>query len=528
MAGGSRGGQRGGGVVVIAAAAADRAHGGIGAVGGDGIAVGGKGGRVGGVAGYGNCTRVLRVAVLPLHEVVAGGSRGGQGGGGAVVIAAAAADAAHGGIGAAGSDGVAVGREGGRVGGVARYGDSARIIGVAVLPLHEMVPSVGCGGQGGGGIVVVASAAAHCTHAVVVGVGSDGVAVGGEGGRVGGVADYGNRARVVGVAVVPLHKVVTRGGRGGQRGGGIVVVASSAAHRTHTAVVGVGGNVVAVDGEVGGEADVTGNVESVGVEGGDLGIAFLPRGEVVARGGRGGNGNRGVFLHAAAAGTADRALRGIGRGDRDVVVGDNWRVDFEGGRIGGVVGYGNGARVVGVAVLPLEEVVATVSRGRQRGGGVVVVAAAAGNRTHGSIGTVGSDGVAVGREGGRVGGVARYRDGARVLRVAVLPLHKVVARSGRGRQRGGGVVVVAAAASNGTHGCIGAVGGYGVAVGHEMGGEADVTGNVEGVGVEGGHLCVAFLPCGEVVARGGRGSQVGQVAVSIPAAAADTAHGAVV
>ena len=172
-----------------------------------------------------------------------------------------------------------------------------------------------CGGsgcEGGRGVVVIAAAAADRAHRVVVGIDGEGVAVGREGGRVGGVAGNGYRARVVGVAVLPLHEVVARESRGRQGGRGTVVVAAASTDATHGGIGAAGGEGVTVDGEVGGEADVAGNGEGVGVGGGHLGAAFIPCGEVVARGGRGSSGEGGTILDDAVANRRNRTPSGIG------------------------------------------------------------------------------------------------------------------------------------------------------------------------------------------------------------------------
>ena len=372
------------------------------------------------------------------------------------------------------------------------------------------------GGRGGGygnlGVLFHAAAvgAADGAHGIVEAVDRDVVVgnsgrVGLEGGGVSGVSGYGNDARVVGVAVLPLHKVVAAVGGGGEGCRGTVGVLTAAADRAHRVVVGRGGEGVGVGCEEGIEGDIAREGEGVGVGRRGLASAVLPLHEVVAGGRCGGYGNQSVLLHAAAVGTADGAHGIVEAVDRDAVVGNGGCVSLEGSGVGGVSGYYKGARVIGVSVLPLHEVVAAVGGGGEGGSSVVVIAAAAADATHGGIGAVGSNGVTLGREGGGVSGIAGNSNGARVVGVAVLPLHEVVTCGGRGGEGGRGTVVVAAAAAHRTHAVVAGVGGEGVTVDGEMGGEADVAGNGEGVGVGGGHLGAAFIPCGEVVARGGRG-----------------------
>ena len=92
-----------------------------------------------------------------------------------------------------------VGLESGGVGGVGRYGNRARVVHVAVLPLHEVVAAVGRGGQCGRGVAVVAAAAADAAHDRVVGHGSDGVLMESEL----HIVDGSGRLRATVVVVIP-------------------------------------------------------------------------------------------------------------------------------------------------------------------------------------------------------------------------------------------------------------------------------------------------------------------------------------
>ena len=215
------------------------------------------------------------------------GGSGGEGGRGVVVIAAAAADRAHRVVVGIDGEGVAVGSEGGRVGGVAGNGYRARILRVAVVPLHKVMACGGSGGKRGRGTVVVAAAAADATHGGIGAAGGYGVAVDGEGGRVGGVVCNCYGARVLCVAVVPLHEVVARGGRGREGGSGVVVIAAAAVDATHLGICTIDREGVAVGREVGSEGDVACYIKGIHTGGGDLGVAFFPSGEVMA-GGRSG------------------------------------------------------------------------------------------------------------------------------------------------------------------------------------------------------------------------------------------------
>ena len=163
--------------VGVAAAAGGAAHGGIVGIDGEGVAVGREGGRVGGVAGNGYRARILRVAVVPLHEVVPRRRRGCEGGGGAGSIGAASADAAHRGI-------VCIDREGVllHLGGKLHIVDGGRrIVAVAMVVVpHEHQFVVACGGHG----KVVAGRLPR--DLVYKHAGSDVQPAGGDGGTLGG------------------------------------------------------------------------------------------------------------------------------------------------------------------------------------------------------------------------------------------------------------------------------------------------------------------------------------------------------
>ena len=85
----------------------------------------------------------------------------------------------------------------------------------------------------------------------------------------------------------------------------------------------------------------------------------------------------------------------------------------------------------------------------------LVKALAIGERGNGGTGDVFG-------EGSHVGGITCHRDGARVLRVAVLPLHEMVAAGRRSRQGSCGTAVVGAATCDSTPGVVVAAHGDGV------------------------------------------------------------------
>ena len=188
-------------------------------------------------------------------ELIVGGRCGRQGGRVAVVVGAAACDrTAVGGVGVDGDD-VVVLRERGRVGGISRHRDGARVLRVAVLPLAEGVARIGGGCQGNSGAFGVGAATGHRASARGRHVGGDSVIVDrslGEVSRVGGV--FGHRETVARVGahhravLLPALELVAAGGRGRQRASGAGVVGAAAAHGAPGAVVGVGSDGVLGDG----------------------------------------------------------------------------------------------------------------------------------------------------------------------------------------------------------------------------------------------------------------------------------------
>ena len=70
----------------------------------------------------------------------------------------------------------------------------------------------------------------------------NGIAVDGKLRRIRGVAQDGDETRVAGVAIVPLHKMITEGRYGRNRGDAIVAVNTIAIDSTHGGIVGRNGN----------------------------------------------------------------------------------------------------------------------------------------------------------------------------------------------------------------------------------------------------------------------------------------------
>ena len=187
--------------------------------GGDFVAVEGEVGNV--VTGFGHREGVFSSGnhILthgPVREGVPFVGRGRQGGGREVLVRTSTGYCTTVGRVGRNGDGVADRIEIGGEVAVADYRDSARILGIAVVPFDEGVSFIGRGRQGGGGTVVVSARAGHRTAALRIGGSGNDEAVDGEVGSEAAVADHRDSARVVGIAVVPVHKVVVVAGRGPQ------------------------------------------------------------------------------------------------------------------------------------------------------------------------------------------------------------------------------------------------------------------------------------------------------------------------
>ena len=200
--------------------------------------------------------------------------------------------------------------------------------------------------------------------------------------------------------------------------------------------------------------------------------------------------------------------------------------DFEDGGVGGVGGETDGARVLGVAVVPAAEEVAARGRGPDGGQLVLVELATAGNGAVGVV--VGKNGKGVlryGHEVGGVGGIARYGNVARVVLDAVAPAGEAGALFGRGADGDELVGLVGAAARGG---------GQVAGAGHDIDGvggrylELGRIGGVllhrDGAGVGG----VAVVPLPEAVAGVGDGAEDGILVEGVGAAAGNGAVGGVV
>ena len=104
--------------------------------------------------------------------MVATVGRGRERGRSPLIVGAATADSAHSRVGGGDGEGVlsrGVGLEVGGVGGVAGHRHSARVLCVAVLPLCEVVATVGRGREHSRGALVIGTAAADGAHSRVGG-----------------------------------------------------------------------------------------------------------------------------------------------------------------------------------------------------------------------------------------------------------------------------------------------------------------------------------------------------------------------
>ena len=227
--------------------------------------------------------------------------------------------------------------------------------------------------------------------------------------------------------------------------------------------------------------------------------AIAPAYEVVAAIGRG--RQRGVVAVVVGAAAAHRA--GVARVGHHH---DGVRIVVEVGRERHVVAHRDGARVLCRAVVPVVEGIAGIGRSRQRHHRSFLVGAAAAHRASFHGVDVGRNSVvdcALFAEDGSVGGIARHRDLAWVVGVAVLPAGELKVAGRRGR-KGRRVAVVEGAAAR-YRAAVGGVGvdGDDVVVLRERGCVGGVSVHRDGARV----LRVAVLPLAEGVARIGGGCQ---------------------
>ncbi len=205
--------------------------------------------------------------------------------------------------------------------------------------------------------------AGMCGHYIYIGV---------EDGREREVGSGVDRDGARGLAVAPTHQVEARVGVGGEGDGGEVVDAAGAEGGAPGVVVadGVDGVLVVVVVGIGddGTYDGVDGKEGVGADGVFVDIA--PVGEVVAVVGERTEGDRGEVLDSG--GSHDGAHLGFACGGGDGEDGGVKR-----GHEHGVAGDHHATRVVGVAIVPTEELEACGGSDGDDGGVEVVVATAA-------------------------------------------------------------------------------------------------------------------------------------------------------
>ena len=499
----------------------------LGVVGeGDVVEVDGKGGREGHVLGGADGTRVVGVAVVPLHEVVARGSRGCEDHIGEVVHRGSAADSTLGLIGAEAGDSVLVVVEQGRDGGVLGGLDGDALGGGTVAPSGEVVAVVGRGGEGDVGQVVDRGGTLHSAHRGAGAEAGDGVLVIGEVGRQGGVADgrhiqRGGIALGGAVGVGPVDEVVAVVGRGHKGYALEVLDAAAFADATHGLVVDGGADGVHIGVEAGREAQVARLADGHGAW--VVGVAVVPLGEVVAGLRRGADHDTGEVVHRAG-GRSHSTHGGAGTADRDGV-----RIIGEVGRVGGILRDAHLARVGGVVVVPAHKVVARVGGGRDGDVGQVVLGGGATGATHHLVGAHHGDGVLVDGVGGRQGTVAEGGHGddklIAVERVSLIPPGEGIAVVGGGGEGDGGQVVHCLRARGAAHSGVGRGGGDGVLVVVKVGGDDAVAQGLHGhrsAGAE--HSAGGIGPVHEVVAIVGCGGQRDVLQVVHGLRAAHAAH----
>ena len=407
-----------------------------------------------------------------------------------------------------------------RVGGV--VGDNRTIL----LPVDKGVALVSRGRQRGGGEMLVTAAASHHTACNRVSRNGDGVADCVEVRHIIGVSVHRERIGRVGgnlhAVLRPVDEFITHVGSGRQCGRGEVFVIATAIH--YTACSRVGRNVDGMDDgvEVRHKGGIFRHRERVSRIGGNLHATLRPVDEFVTRVGFGLQRghfsvvvNNWISTHNIT--TFDRIHRGhdsiaVEQEVRHVVAGSRHRERV--GQVGGDLH---------ATLRPVDESIALVGRGRQRGRFSVVVCACAANSSSSDRVGSGRDFIAVEAEVRHV--VASFRHRERVGRVggdertALFPAHKGITFVGRGGQRGHGEMFVTAAAGHHTACDRICRNSDGITDGVEVRHVGGIFRHCERVGRVGGNLRTALRPVDEFIARVGRGSQRGRGEMLVTAAA---------
>ena len=331
-------------------------------------------------------------AVAPADKLIAAIRNGRQRGVVAVVVGTATADDTA--VARAGHHGndVLVTREVSREVHVVVDRDGTRVGRDAVLPMVEGVACIGYGLQCGDCACREGTRTGHRACANGVDSGCHRVHGGThliEEGRIGFALRDSDRARVVGVAVVPTSELIAAVGCGCQGGHVAVVVGTAACHRTCASGADVGGDDVVVLREGGSIGGVARDGDGARV----AGVVVLPVGEGPTWAVDSLQGNARACGICAAA--RDGACTGRCHLGSDGVVDD--RRLGEVSRVGGVFGDGEAIlrRVAdhGAVQLPAVELVATGRRGKQRAGGASGISATAAYRTPAVVVGIDVDGV---------------------------------------------------------------------------------------------------------------------------------------
>ena len=305
--------------------------------------------------------------------------------------------------------------------------------------------------------MLVGAAASHHTACNWVSRNSDGVADCVEVRHIVGVSVHGEGVGRVGgnlrAVLRPVNELIARVGSGRQCSRGEVFVIATAGH--YTACSRVRRNVDGMDDGVEVRHVVTSSRhrERVGRIGGNLHPVLRPVDEFVTWVGFGlQRGRFSVVVNNWISTHNITTFDWINRGRDGVAVEEEVRHVVAGSRHRERISQVGGN--LRAAFRPVDEGVALVGRGRQRGRFSVVVCACAANRSASSRVGSGRDFIAVEAEVRHV--VASFRHRERVGRVggdestALFPAHKGVAFIGCGRQRGHGEMFVTAAAGHHT------------------------------------------------------------------------------
>ena len=269
--------------------------------------------------------------------------------------------------------------EQGFISGVLGHGDVTRIAYDAVAPAEESVVFVGRCFQYGSGSIVVDTAAGHGAAFHRVAFGGDFILQNIENGGISGITVHEDRAWVGDVPVIPLVEHIACVATGGQMNAGSIVVSSAAVDGAGTFRSDLRNDVALLNAETGRVSLVFGDDDGTRV----VSVVVVPTDKLETEVGRGRN-HDGISVIICATTShitpswmvgdyIDGELANGKQGDESAVLGDD-----------------DVTRVVEVAIVPAEEVMARVGMGFDLDGVAVGKASAATDRT--PIGVVGFDG----------------------------------------------------------------------------------------------------------------------------------------